>query len=74
MSEQNNEPKIYPGSLDRYRDLRKLREEIESVPDAGGRPGSRGENQQAYLLASIAEEFAGLAYILDGIRYAARKS
>jgi len=54
--------KVYPGSLSRYQTLRALREETEeSLP----------MNERVALV--IAEELAGLAYILDGIRYSARK-
>lgn len=57
--------RIYPGGVERYRAARKLREELET-----------GENvpQSDYLAAAIVEELAGLAYILDGIRYAARQT
>lgn len=63
----NDEAKIYPGSIDRYRELRRLREQFEE----GGSEG--GERHPLFAAAVIAEELAGLAYILDGIRYSARK-
>jgi len=57
--------KIYPGSVDRYRFLREKRQQAETDPKG---------NDNLVAALSIAEELAGLAYILDGIRYAARKS
>lgn len=61
--------KIYPGSLDRYRELRANREAFEASNLAL-------DPEHAVIGAglNIAEQLAGLAYILDGIRYAARKS
>lgn len=53
--------KIYPGSVDRYRELRAQREEAQS------------QGQQVDPALIVAEELAGLAYIADGIRYSLRK-
>ena len=55
--------KQYPGSLTRYRHLRKTRENAEKT--------AMGPSELAAL--TIAEELAGLAYLLDGIRYSARQ-
>jgi hypothetical protein len=54
--------KVYPGGLDRYTELRRNRQarEAEGLDDDPG--------------LIIAEELAGLAYLLDGIRYAARQN
>ena len=69
MSEQpTEEPKVYPGSIERYRELRKQREFIAKNAESEDAPG----DSQAYFAAVLAEEIAGLAYILDGIRYSAR--
>lgn len=55
--------KIYPGSLERYRAIRAMREESDAQEGSSPNPS-----------LMIAEELAGLAYILDGIRYSTRKS
>lgn len=60
----SEEQKIYPGSVERYRALREARLEAET----------KDETPELTVARQIAEELAGLAYILDGIRYAARKS
>lgn len=65
-TEGNTETKIFPGHIDRYRDLRKLREEQEQKT-------SGTDDQSEYAALCIAEELAGLSYILDGIRYSTRK-
>jgi len=62
-----DDTKVYPGSIDRYRELRKMREFLANDEAREG-----GADPQAVLAATIAEELAGLAYILDGIRYSAR--
>jgi hypothetical protein len=54
--------KIYPGSIDRYRELRAAREEAQA------------SNQPVDPAMVLAEELAGLAYIGDGIRYSLRKN
>jgi hypothetical protein len=62
MSEQEHEQQAqdekvnYPGRLDQYHALRDLREgtQVNDVNFAG---------------LAVAEQLAGLAYILDGIRY-----
>jgi hypothetical protein len=54
-----NKP-VYPGSLDRYRALRSEREASEA----------HGNYDPAM---AICEALEGLAYLLDGIRYSARK-
>jgi len=56
----------YPGKLARYHDLKVQREKAETVAD--------GAPTQEVMFLSIAEELAGLAYILDGIRYSTRRS
>jgi len=63
----NDETKVYPGSIDRYRELRQAR---EALTPAEGEVG--GADLHLLTAAVIAEELAGLAYILDGIRYSAR--
>lgn len=68
----NDDQKIYPGNLERYRDLRKLREEAEV--GVSGDEGIQPTPPQEYAALCIAEELAGLSYILDGIRYSARKN
>lgn len=74
MAEQHpEEPKIYPGNLDRYRTLRARREQVEAAAAEAGSTGGTSASSEIAAL-SIAEELAGLAYILDGIRYAARKN
>jgi len=63
MSEQNEEKqeKVYPGNIGRYNELRAAREALDpSDPN--------------FFAAVVCEELAGLAYILDGIRYSARQS
>lgn len=67
----NDETKIYPGSVERYRELRKLRESLGSHQD-GESAELHSVDTPAYFAAVVAEEMAGLAYILDGIRYSAR--
>ena len=62
VEQDQKEQKVYPGNLSRYSELRKAREEAE-------RQGMSVAGE--YVLA---EELAGLAYILDGIRYAARQN
>jgi hypothetical protein len=62
----NDDNKIYPGNIDEYRRLRTKREEMES--------DAKGADQALILAAVIAEQLAGLSYILDGIRYSARRS
>jgi hypothetical protein len=54
--------KIYPGNVDRYRELRAAREEAQA----------KGEQTDPALV--LAEELAGIAYIADGIRYSLRKN
>jgi hypothetical protein len=71
MSEQHeeqakSEEKVYPGNLARYVELRNRRLVLE---DTGLGAGSA----EGYAAACIAEELAGLSYILDGIRYSARQ-
>lgn len=58
--EKGQEP-TYPGKLSEYHRLRELR---ESLP----------VNDPNTIGLQVAEQLAGLAYILDGIRYAARNS
>lgn len=64
----SEEKKVYPGNLDRYNQLRELRLAAESSDTEDGPTMT-----EQLVALSIAEELAGLAYILDGIRYAARK-
>lgn len=65
------EDKNYPGQLERYRDLKAARlDYIESFRDSL----DTSPNKELIAAMSIAEELAGLCYVLDGIRYAARKS
>jgi hypothetical protein len=66
VSEQENEvtepktEKVYPGNLARYVELRETRNTLDpSDPN--------------FFAACVAEELAGLSYILDGIRYSARQ-
>jgi hypothetical protein len=69
----NDNSKIYPGSVDRYRELRAAREQTQA--SFGQLEGSlSGEAQSVLTALSVAEELAGLAYILDGIRYSARSN
>jgi len=58
------ETKVYPGSIERYRFLREKRQAAETDPKG---------NDTLVAALSIAEEIAGLTYVLDGIRYAARQ-
>jgi len=67
----NDETKIFPGNLERYKALRKFREELETDPGSEGH--GAGGNTSNFLAAAIAEELAGLSYILDGIRYQTRQ-
>lgn len=68
---QNDEgQKLYPGSIDRYRALRTLRASTPVYESDEAK--EQGETNSNYVLLTIAEELAGLAYILDGIRYSAR--
>src|SRR4051794_29822197 len=50
------EEKVYPGSLERYRTLRSMREVQEQ----------QGEVDPSLM---VCEELAGLAYLIDGIRF-----
>lgn len=59
-NEQKQE-KVYPGNIGRYLALREARESLMQ-----GDPN--------FFAACIAEELAGLAYILDGVRYSARQA
>lgn len=59
-----SDDKVYPGSIDSFRELRQLREGLAEP--------TTGEEMRDLLAAHIAENLAGLAYILDGIRYSAR--
>jgi len=56
----SEEAKVYPGNLERWKSLRAAAE-------------AQPENSFEKHAANVAAELAGLAYILDGIRYAARK-
>jgi hypothetical protein len=63
---EKSEDKIYPGSIEHYRMLREVRERTA--------PAAEGDTPtELFLAAVIAENLAGLAYILDGIRYSARR-
>lgn len=55
----NDDKKVYPGQLARYTELRELRAAAE-------------KNSPEELYLTIAEELAGLSYIMDGIRYNTR--
>lgn len=59
-----DEGKVYPGNLARYRELRAAREALEATesPDPALVQG-----------ANLVEQLAGLAFILDGIRFSARQ-
>jgi hypothetical protein len=59
------EEKVYPGSLSRYQELREARQAAEASED-------QTESERAVVLG-VMEELAGLSYILDGIRYSARR-
>lgn len=63
--------KTYPGQLSRYNELRVAREVFEQGTGEGESHVPADPAVVASL--SIAEELAGLAYILDGIRYSVRK-
>lgn len=64
---KDQDDKIYPGSIDHYRMLREVRERLT--------PAAEGDvPTELFLAAVIAENLAGLSYILDGIRYSARRS
>ncbi len=67
----NDNTKIYPGSVERYRELRQQREQ-QQAQSAQLEGQVDGETQNRLTALSVAEELAGLAYILDGIRYSAR--
>jgi len=54
--------KEYPGQLEDYAELKKLREEAQAA----------GDNATASMFA-VAEQIAGLSYIADGIRYSLRR-
>lgn len=68
MSEQNNEQepevkKVYPGQLEDFLALREARQQAQQHDDV----------DTAHVIGlAIAEQLAGLNYILDGIRYSAR--
>lgn len=67
MSEHEQEnKKVYPGGLDRYVELRTKRIEAEHAET---------QLDPNYLIAlTVAEELAGLNYLIDGIRYSARRA
>lgn len=54
--------KTYPGGLERYTELREARLEAEK------------NNQPPDPFLILAEEAAGLCYILDGIRFNTRRA
>jgi hypothetical protein len=60
--------KEYPGDLDDFARLREMRESLEKQHADGSLL-----DVAPVLAANIAEQIAGLTYILDGIRYSARK-
>jgi hypothetical protein len=61
QNEEPKEPKVYPGNIARYNELREMRTSLDpSDPN--------------YFAAVLCEELSGLSYILDGIRYSARQS
>jgi hypothetical protein len=57
-----DEKKEYPGGIERWKNLR------EAAAEA------KNSNPDHSVVLEVAAELAGLAYILDGIRYNARKS
>ena len=59
-AQDKTENVVYPGRLGEYHRLRSVAETSEF------------ENEGNQLAAEIAAQLAGLAYILDGIRFAAR--
>lgn len=61
-------PKIYPGNIDRYKTLRGQRETLGASLDFDD-----PAQAQVFVGLVIAEELAGLSYILDGIRYNSRQ-
>jgi len=63
--------KVFPGNIDRYRSLRDARDKFAEQHQQDGAVDPNVF--QAYVLLNVAEELAGLAYILDGIRYSTRK-
>jgi len=65
VSTPEQEAKLYPGSIDRYRELRAQREAAQASTDV--------PDGTAVLTLTLCEELAGLAYLLDGIRYSLRQ-
>jgi len=61
QQEQETQGKEYPGQLADYAELRGLRKEAQA------------NNDPSTPALMVAEQLAGLAYILDGIRYSARR-
>ena len=58
------EKPIYPGRLAEYHRIKTLRESMPAETDA---------QLELIVNLTIAEQLAGLAYILDGIRFSARQ-
>jgi hypothetical protein len=70
-AQEDRKEKVYPGGLDRYvalRDAREAQEEALSTLD------TNPVSDSTFLALVVAEELAGLAYLLDGIRYSARQT
>lgn len=67
------EQRVYPGSLQRYRDLRFAREAF-IAQNTHEELGMSPDALSTLVGLSVVEELAGLAYLLDSIRYSARQA
>lgn len=63
-----DDTKNYPGGLSAYTRLREMREAAQGDYEKGTITG----DLPTVAALAIAEELAGLSYILDGIRYQTR--
>jgi hypothetical protein len=64
-----NDDKKYPGGISAYT---RLREQRENLTEAHEKGALDAPDVATLAILSVAEELAGLSYILDGIRYQTR--
>jgi CRISPR/Cas system-associated protein endoribonuclease Cas2 len=64
-----NDEKKYPGGISAYTRLREQREQMQDAHEKGALDAP---DLGTVALLSVAEELAGLSYLLDGIRYQTR--